>query len=237
MQNLSSPLTEKELDDLSDFLLNRVDETHDADPDFDCGMVDLSELDGFLTAIVSGPNVVPPSTWLPVVWGEEEPVWESVDEFQRVFSLVVRHMNSVARSLEAGLEHFEPLFNEHRVKGEAHLVVDDWCYGYMMGVALDPHAWQVTDGRVAEMLTPITLFGTEGGWKILDDLEREQADAMRNAIPQAAHDAYVYWLERRGGAQRASATARPHRRAVPKVGRNDPCPCGSGKKYKNCCLR
>ena len=22
-----------------------------------------------------------------------------------------------------------------------------------------------------------------------------------------------------------------------KVGRNDPCPCGSGKKYKNCCLK
>ena len=25
------------------------------------------------------------------------------------------------------------------------------------------------------------------------------------------------------------------RREEPKVGRNDPCPCGSGKKYKNCC--
>ena len=25
------------------------------------------------------------------------------------------------------------------------------------------------------------------------------------------------------------------RREAPKVGRNDPCPCGSGKKYKNCC--
>ena len=24
---------------------------------------------------------------------------------------------------------------------------------------------------------------------------------------------------------------------TPKVGRNDPCPCGSGKKYKKCCLR
>ena len=32
------------------------------------------------------------------------------------------------------------------------------------------------------------------------------------------------------------ATA-PVRRDVPKVGRNDPCPCGSGKKYKNCCGR
>ena len=28
----------------------------------------------------------------------------------------------------------------------------------------------------------------------------------------------------------------PYVRAEPKVGRNDPCPCGSGKKYKKCCL-
>jgi SWIM/SEC-C metal-binding protein len=27
------------------------------------------------------------------------------------------------------------------------------------------------------------------------------------------------------------------KRAEPKVGRNDPCPCGSGKKYKKCCGR
>jgi hypothetical protein len=28
----------------------------------------------------------------------------------------------------------------------------------------------------------------------------------------------------------------PHVRQEPKIGRNDPCPCGSGKKYKKCCL-
>ena len=28
----------------------------------------------------------------------------------------------------------------------------------------------------------------------------------------------------------------PYRRTEPKIGRNDPCPCGSGKKYKKCCL-
>ena len=28
----------------------------------------------------------------------------------------------------------------------------------------------------------------------------------------------------------------PYKRDAPKVGRNDPCPCGSGKKYKKCCL-
>jgi preprotein translocase subunit SecA len=31
-----------------------------------------------------------------------------------------------------------------------------------------------------------------------------------------------------------AATA-PVRRETPKVGRNDPCPCGSGRKYKKCC--
>ena len=31
------------------------------------------------------------------------------------------------------------------------------------------------------------------------------------------------------------APAKPYRRNGAKVGRNDLCPCGSGKKYKNCC--
>nr|WP_226382956.1 SEC-C metal-binding domain-containing protein [Burkholderia mayonis] len=26
------------------------------------------------------------------------------------------------------------------------------------------------------------------------------------------------------------------RREKPKIGRNEPCPCGSGRKYKHCCL-
>lgn len=31
------------------------------------------------------------------------------------------------------------------------------------------------------------------------------------------------------------AVQQPYVRTAPKVGRNDPCPCGSGKKYKKCC--
>ena len=36
--------------------------------------------------------------------------------------------------------------------------------------------------------------------------------------------------------ERAARGVRVERRAAPKVGRNDPCPCGSGKKYKKCCM-
>jgi preprotein translocase subunit SecA len=39
------------------------------------------------------------------------------------------------------------------------------------------------------------------------------------------------------GDQAAEAKTKPVRRDAPKVGRNDPCPCGSGRKYKKCCGR
>jgi len=35
----------------------------------------------------------------------------------------------------------------------------------------------------------------------------------------------------------AAAAKKPSRRAEAKVGRNDPCTCGSGKKFKQCCLK
>jgi uncharacterized protein YecA (UPF0149 family) len=41
--------------------------------------------------------------------------------------------------------------------------------------------------------------------------------------------------ERPRPAQRPEAAAGTFRRDNPKVGRNDPCPCGSGKKFKKCC--
>ena len=36
---------------------------------------------------------------------------------------------------------------------------------------------------------------------------------------------------------KSSSDTSPFKRDIPKVGRNDPCPCGSGKKYKHCCGR
>ena len=43
--------------------------------------------------------------------------------------------------------------------------------------------------------------------------------------------------EVRQGVQRASNKPKTVVNSAAKTGRNDPCPCGSGKKYKNCCGR
>ena len=73
MQNLHAPLTDDELEQLDRFLLERIDDDTDTE-DKDSGILNISELDGLFTAIVSSPVAVQPSQWLPVVWGDFEPV-------------------------------------------------------------------------------------------------------------------------------------------------------------------
>lgn len=47
----------------------------------------------------------------------------------------------------------------------------------------------------------------------------------------------VFDEEKQAAITRAYKDSKTVRRSAPKVGRNDPCPCGSGKKYKHCCMK
>lgn len=229
---LSQPLDDDELAQLDDFLLNRLDDdTSDriAAVGGDEGILDVSELDGLLTAIVSGPNVVLPSRWGPALWGMEEYTWDSVDQAQRILNLILRHQNSIADLLIHDPRSFEPMFLEREADGKTYVIVDEWCFGYMRGVTLDAKAWEVPD--TVDALQAIRLWGTEEGWKQLESLGESEQEVARQAIAPAARALHRFWLERR------TLPAVGPRRASPKVGRNEPCPCGSGKKSKHCCLQ
>ena len=58
-----------------------------------------------------------------------------------------------------------------------------------------------------------TIYGEEVNDEELNELNESEAETDQNS----------------------SDTAKPVIRSAPKVGRNSPCPCGSGKKYKQCC--
>ena len=232
--NISKPLDDQELARLDEFLLERMDdETADRidAAGGDEGIIDISELDGFLTAIVSGPSVIVPSKWLPAVWGDEAPVWESMEQYQEIFELIIRHMNCIAAMLIHAPDDFEPMFEEREVEGKTHNIVDEWCCGYMRGIALDADAWIAAEPDISALLGPIRLWGTEEGWKRVDKMKQAERVREQNSIAGSVRALHAYWLKRR------TPQPGPVRRAAPKVGRNDPCPCGSGKKYKHCCLQ
>jgi uncharacterized protein len=167
--DLHAPLGEDELEELDNLLLNRRGhEDEEDDPDRDEGVFEIAGLDGFLTAIVSSPDVILPSQWLPVLWGEAEPVWESAADCERSIGLILRHMNGIAGTLMECPDEFEPIVYERTVDGTTHTIVDEWCTGYMLAQSLVSESWEAAAPDSLGMLGPIALFGTEEGWEVLE---------------------------------------------------------------------
>jgi uncharacterized protein len=225
------PLSDEEIDELDAFLIS--DATSDE-------TMTLDTLDGYLTAIVVGPTTLVPSQWLSGIWGpsdEYAPEFETTDQAQHIVELILRHMNGIVGSLEHDPDTFEPFFNFRTYLDEPREYLDGemWASGFMEGVALCRTDWQplFEDEQGREALHPLRLLGamdvTRGEELLVQTLQ--QREELSKTIPASVAAIYRFWLPHRA-AIRQRATAR---RSEPKIGRNDPCPCGSGKKFKKCC--
>jgi uncharacterized protein len=216
------PLTDEELKELDAFLLS--DATNEE-------AMDISMLDGFLTALAIGPNTLPPSQWMPVIWGGPL-TWESKEQAECIMGYVFRHANDILFYLRDEPETFEPLLYESEHEGRKIPIIDEWCTGFVKGMALDEPGWRplLETEEGDDMLFPIMLYGTEAGWDqlrdnpTLEDRHEEFAASLGDCVMAIQQ----WWLPLR----KAKSTVR---REEPKVGRNAPCPCGSGKKFKQCC--
>ncbi len=62
---------------------------------------------------------------------------------------------------------------------------------------------------------------------------KERQEARAKELAELAHN----YNKRKAKGTLSSGHVIPFKREGPKIGRNEPCPCGSGKKYKKCCLR
>ncbi len=232
MQNIFHTLNDEEVEWLDRFLLDRIDDDADTEGK-DEGVLDISELDGLFTALVSGPVMISPSRWLPAAWGDFEPEWESTKDFEDVVSLMMRHMNDIAAALMEQPENFEPLFLERAQEGKTYTIVDEWCEGYVRGMKLATDQWNTGGLEMTILLMPIRAFTSETDWRGHELSLDVEIDNLRNAIVPNVREIHAYWLARREDQAPASE---PSHRAASNVGRNDPCPCGSGKKFKKCCL-
>lgn len=231
MEIINRPLNKEEMELLQQFLLNRIDEDIDT-TGMDEGIFDISTLDGFFTAIVSGPEMVPPSIWLPVIWGDFEPEWEGERDFSEIFTLMLRHMNGIVETLMEFPNEFEPIFLERHTDERTFTIVDEWCEGYYLGFALSHKQWMIPDTKIASLLSPIFAFTQATDW-IGHDSSIEEMERTHQEIITNVRKIHAFWLKQRCD---TPSLHPPITRSEPKIGRNDPCPCGSGKKFKKCCL-
>lgn len=218
------PLTEKELEWLDEIFAQYGDEA---------SVLDVSGLDGYLTAILSGPQMPEPERWLVEVWGGEKklPRWRSEREMDRFMALTFQHMDDIDQRLSQYQDQFEPLFGSQEVEGEEYIVTEEWCYGYLRGALVA--GWPALPEHIQSAFETIALHGSEENLQQLEILTPEEYQKSVDAITPAALALYNYWLENRSETE--TAVNVPFVAEVT-AGRNDPCPCGSGKKYKQCCL-
>ena len=140
-------------------------------------------------------------------------------------------MNSIIDHLTHSIETYEPLFMVSKYDGKETLIVDDWCYAYMQGLEIMPE-YSYDSIELQVLLNPIKMYGTEDGWDKLDKLTTQEQDNIAKAIVPNVREIYAYWSDKREN----DIVTQTFVHDTPKVKRNDPCPCGSGKKFKKCCL-
>ena len=119
--------------------------------------------------------------------------------------------------------------------------IEGWCAGYYVAIAADMAAWTPLLVSQPKLFAIILLQGTTDGEEILKTkaLTDTERDAAVDSLAESARLIHAYWLEqRRQGLNRGETPgimpSRGPLRAPVKVGRNEPCPCGSEKKYKHC---
>jgi uncharacterized protein len=225
----AKPLTDTDYDRLAG-ILNRFRSAR---------ALNLEQLDGFFAALISGPGHIHPSEFLPELWGDEmvdEDPFESRRELKEFLDLVLGHWNVIAETLQSG-DVYLPLLLEDE-EGTAH--GNDWAHGFLRGMDLRRADWAelLHDEEHGGALVPIFALAHEHD---PDPTMRPYKEPMSPArreqliVGMAAGitAVYRYFEPRRGAAARLSPESTSRRET--KVGRNDPCPCGSGKKYKYCC--
>jgi uncharacterized protein len=199
-------------DDIPPIDLEALDRYLDSElsPD-DC--MGLSELDGFLTAIVIGPQLIPPSEWLPVIWGDEEPAFESEDEMRTIIGTIMGRYNEIATCFDSNPDEFKPIFREGM---EGEVMAADWAAGFLEAIALRRTAWEplINHRRARILLAPLFLLSADPNLHEEDgdpvDWEKV-ANAAPRTVPICVVGIHDFWKD-----QRERSKPQPRRNRRPK---------------------
>ena len=197
---LNSPIN---LDALDDYLMS------ERAPDDSMG---LSDLDGLLTGVIVGPELILPSEWLPVIWGGGEPEFETEEEMRIVLGTIMGRYNEIAACFDSDPDEFDPIFWEGP---EVEVIASDWAGGFLDAVALRPEAWipLIEDNLASILLAPLFLLNGDiefdDGAADEDELLAEASDM----IPTCIAGIHEFWRSfRRPPSSRGRSSARGRRR-------------------------
>ena len=156
--------------------------------------------------------------------------------------LIMRQWQAVSGILMQAPDVYEPQFYERVTEGGTISIIGEWCMGYYKGIDVDMQSWTPLLVSKPELFSGILQYGTQEGLEALKrkQFSAQEHEAIAETLGDKARAIHAHFLATRSAAAASGRFSSPVvrresiRREGPKIGRNDPCPCGSGQKYKKC---
>ncbi|MFN2267488.1 MAG: UPF0149 family protein [Desulfonatronovibrio sp.] len=222
LYSFDKPLFEQELNELADFL----DDIPHA--------MNLESMDGFLAAITCSPEIIMPIEFLDYIFGQDYE-FEGAEQAEKYVGLILRHWTSIAGQLDNN-DIFKPVLLEQ----DDRLIGNEWAVAFLFGVHLFEEYWKelLEDKEGSELFFAVFILAHENSpdpEMRPEPLNSEQRTDILDLLALSIPRIYAYFAENRATCAKGHVKSVTFERPVRKIGRNEPCPCKSGRKYKKCC--
>lgn len=215
------------------------------------GTLSLYELQGLLFAVACSPELVNPSEWMPLICDEQHANYASMEEAKSVLGALMDLYNDINDQVFDGEVAFpsgvglqQPALDN---VGEA-APLGQWARGFTLGHNWLIELWEhyIPDELDDELGSSVMVLSFFSAQELAEAYYREIANSS-TTLEEFAETVLGLFEDAMNSYAHLSCSIRtalaeqdlpeaPYVR-LERAGRNDPCPCGSGKKYKKCCLQ
>lgn len=212
---------------------------------------------GFCFGLAILPEIVRMQEWMPVAFGEEQLVFEGQADAQKLMGELFAFQNRLNADHNEGKLSFP--FDPAALKSGDLRRIEEWAYGLYNAINIRPAVWDMDNVPAnADDDAPDEVTNVSSAWgvimamaypkRIAEIFDKESFDLKTNKDDMEFYVKLLLLLplavdviQNHAAAQPKMFpgglpfSSRPTQPALLKIGRNDPCPCKSGKKYKKCC--
>ena len=207
-------------------------------PSRPAGTLRYHELQGFLFTVVSAPEMIPVSEWMPIIFAGEDIDYASVEEAEAVIGQIMALSNTINASVldpPTLLPADCQLRDDVLANFEQDAPMAQWSRGFLRGHQWLEQLWEDLPDEMAEELdATLMALGFFSSRELAEGLHAEastgdqsfeaMADAIHKVVPRAVAQ-YAHLGRSIATVLAGRDTDVPEPAHDPKVGRNDPCPC------------
>lgn len=197
------------------------------------------QIKGLLYAIACSPEPIRPSEWFELIWLDDEPPFEDIDEGKSFFNLLVELSRHISDAAQKALHR--PGVNRFGELSPAALVA--WCEGFLIGHHYLDNLWTIAlndldDDELFEQVEAAVHWAhVVADGDVIDPTDEVLDDRLLTTQLQ-----FEEWL-RSYQSVRERWYLRGYRwdvnhyfEEMQPVAADALCPCGSGRPFRNCCL-